>query len=77
MTIDIPLAYVYDHLGASGKTPLSCEFQYFWFEASQSVYVYETVYNGVLYRKEIPEKDILSDPQLVIDTVRLELLFSV
>ena len=75
MTIDDPFKYAYGYLGASGETRLGGGFQYFWFDQSQSIFIYETGYNGRWYRKEIPEKDLQSDPQLVIDTIRLELLF--
>lgn len=74
MTIDNPRGYAYKYLGASGETRLSSA-QFFWFEAHQGIFVYESCNNGITYRKEIPEKDLLSDPQLVIDTIRLELLF--
>lgn len=75
MTINDPFKYVYRYLGASGETPLYHGDQHFSSSRNPGVYIYEAFLDEGIYRKEILEQDLLSDPQLVIDTIRLELLF--
>lgn len=74
MTIDNPVNYVYEYLGALGKTPLTLESQSFYY-IGRGIYIYITFFNGKLYRKEILKQDLLSDPELVIHMISLELTF--
>ena len=77
MTVDNPFEYVYQYLGALGKTPLFPGTQYFTHTGDPGIYTYEAFLDGGIYRKEILEQDLLSDPELVIDMIRLELTFLV
>lgn len=83
MTMPDPscFSYLYEFLGSEGSKRITEEEQCFWYTDVDDSFVYEVSDyiqpGGSSYRKVISREEAERDPDLIVNTIRLELTFLV